>query len=84
MVPPGNMPQGAIPNGLPNMQGQSNPSSNQMFQPGGGFNRPQAGQMSMMPGINPYQVRIFLACYMEVFIYSGVIIKFILFRFLLR
>lgn len=43
--PPGNMP----------------PGGNQMFQPGGPFNRPQAGQMPMMPGINPYQVRILIS-----------------------
>ncbi|KAG8391130.1 hypothetical protein BUALT_Bualt01G0155900 [Buddleja alternifolia] len=53
--PPGNMPPGGIPNGLPNMQGQPNPSGNQIYQPGGGFSRPQGGQMPMMPGMNPYQ-----------------------------
>ncbi|KAL8546829.1 hypothetical protein ACS0TY_006520 [Phlomoides rotata] len=37
--PPGNMP----------------PGGNQMYQPGGAFNRPQGGQMPMMPGMNPYQ-----------------------------
>lgn len=41
--PPGNMP----------------PVGNQMYQPGGIFNRPQAGQMPMMPGMNPYQVQEF-------------------------
>ena len=54
---PGNIPPGGIPNGLLNMQGPSNASGSQMFQPGGGFNRPQTGQMQMMPGLNPYQVR---------------------------
>lgn len=39
--PPGNMP----------------PGGNQMYQPGGAFNRPQGGQMPMMPGMNPYQVQ---------------------------
>ncbi|XP_011088573.1 flowering time control protein FY isoform X2 [Sesamum indicum] len=53
--PPGNMPPGGVPNGLPNMQGQSNQGGNQIYQPGGGFNRPQSGQMPMMPGMNPYQ-----------------------------
>ncbi|XP_027163798.1 flowering time control protein FY [Coffea eugenioides] len=52
---PGNIPPGGIPNGLLNMQGPSNASGSQMFQPGGGFNRPQTGQMQMMPGLNPYQ-----------------------------
>lgn len=52
--PPGNIPAGGMPNGLPNMQGP-NAGGNQMFQPGGGFNRPQ-GQMQMMPGLGPYQV----------------------------
>ncbi|KAL6570086.1 hypothetical protein OROMI_014600 [Orobanche minor] len=28
---------------------------NQMYQPGGGFNRPQAGQMQMLPGTNHFQ-----------------------------
>lgn len=58
MNPAGNIPPGGMPNGLPNMQGQSNPSGNQMYQPGGGFNRPQGGQIPMMQGMNPYQVRI--------------------------
>ncbi|XP_042065969.1 flowering time control protein FY-like [Salvia splendens] len=40
------MPSGSGPPG--NMP----PGGNQMFQP---FNRPQGGQMPMMPGINPYQ-----------------------------
>ncbi|KAL3829798.1 hypothetical protein ACJIZ3_018600 [Penstemon smallii] len=53
--PPGSMPPGGIPNGLPNMQGPTNGSGNQMYQPSGGFSRPQAGQMPMMPGHNPYQ-----------------------------
>ncbi|KAL3537711.1 hypothetical protein ACH5RR_001077, partial [Cinchona calisaya] len=53
--PPGNLPPGGIPNGLLNMQAPSNPAGSQMFPPGGGFNRPQTGQMPMMPGLNPYQ-----------------------------
>lgn len=52
--PQGNMPPGGIPNGMPNMQGP-NASGNQMYPPGGGFGRLQAGQMPMMPGVNPYQ-----------------------------
>ncbi|KAK0574803.1 hypothetical protein LWI29_029373 [Acer saccharum] len=52
----GGPPQvGGFPNGLPNMQGQQNPSGPQMYQQGGGYNRPQGGQMPMMPGFNPYQ-----------------------------
>lgn len=54
VVPP---PVGSFPNGLSNMQGPSNPSGAQMYPQGGGFSRPQAGQMPMMPGFNPYQVR---------------------------
>nr|QRV61470.1 FY [Mangifera indica] len=52
VVPP---PVGSFPNGLSNMQGPSNPSGAQMYPQGGGFSRPQAGQMPMMPGFNPYQ-----------------------------
>ncbi|XP_059649254.1 flowering time control protein FY isoform X2 [Cornus florida] len=55
-LPHGGGPQvGGIPNGLPNMQGPSNASGNQMYPPGGAFNRPQGGQMPSMPGLNPYQ-----------------------------
>ena len=50
-------PVGGFPNGLPNMQPPSNASGPQMYPQGGTFNRPQAGQMSMMQGYNPYQVR---------------------------
>ncbi|KAG8643109.1 flowering time control protein FY isoform X2 [Manihot esculenta] len=51
-----NAPQvGGFPNSLPNMQGPSNVTGNQMYPQGGPFNRPQAGQMQMMPGFNPYQ-----------------------------
>lgn len=46
---------GGIANGLPNMQGPSNASGNQMYQSAGAFNRPQAGPMPPMPGHNPYQ-----------------------------
>ncbi|OIT31904.1 hypothetical protein A4A49_11632 [Nicotiana attenuata] len=53
--PQGNVPPGGMPNGLPNMQGPQNPGGNQMFPPGRGFNRQQAGQMPLMPGHNPYQ-----------------------------
>jgi polyadenylation factor subunit 2 len=49
-------PPGGFPNGLPNMQAPSNASGPQMYPQGGTYNRPQAGQMSMMPGYNPYQV----------------------------
>ncbi|KAJ0045277.1 hypothetical protein Pint_05297 [Pistacia integerrima] len=48
-------PVGGFPNGLQNMQGPSNASGAQMYPQGGGFNRPQAGQMPMMQGFNPYQ-----------------------------
>uniref|UniRef100_A0A2P2LTC1 Uncharacterized protein n=1 Tax=Rhizophora mucronata TaxID=61149 RepID=A0A2P2LTC1_RHIMU len=50
-------PVGGFPNGLPNMQG---PSSASGYQQGVSFSRPQGGQMPIMPGFNPYQVRIFL------------------------
>ncbi|CAK7336538.1 unnamed protein product [Dovyalis caffra] len=54
---PGPMPPvgGGFPNGLPNMQGPSNATGGQMYPQGGPFNRPQGGQMPMMPGFNPYQ-----------------------------
>ncbi|KAG5227704.1 flowering time control protein [Salix suchowensis] len=45
---------GVFPNGQPNMQGPSNATGG-MYQQGGPFNRPQGGQMPMMPGFNPYQ-----------------------------
>ncbi|KAF5445983.1 hypothetical protein F2P56_031650 [Juglans regia] len=48
-------PAGSFQNGLPNMQAPSNASGPQMYPQGGMFNRPQAGQMPMMPGYNPYQ-----------------------------
>lgn len=58
-----NAPQvGGFPNSLPNMQGPSNVTGNQMYPQGGPFNRPQAGQMQMMPGFNPYQVIEVLLC----------------------
>nr|GLL40971.1 flowering time control protein FY isoform X1 [Ipomoea trifida]GMD59604.1 flowering time control protein FY isoform X1 [Ipomoea batatas] len=59
MGPP--MPQGHYmgmntqPGGMQGMQGPPNTGGNQMFQPSGGFNRPQGGQMPLMPGMNPYQ-----------------------------
>ncbi|KAF5469828.1 hypothetical protein F2P56_010387 [Juglans regia] len=46
---------GSFQNGLTNMQAPSNAGGPQMYPRGGIFNRPQAGQMSMMPGYNPYQ-----------------------------
>lgn len=46
--------------GFPNMQGPSNPSGPQMYPPTSVFNRPQSGQMSLMPGITPYQVNMYL------------------------
>lgn len=55
-------PVGAFRNGLPNMQGPSNATGNQMYPQGGSFKRPQGGQMPMMPGFNPYQVRWMLLC----------------------
>ncbi|XP_002513065.2 flowering time control protein FY [Ricinus communis] len=48
-------PVGGFPNGLPNMQGPSNATGAPMYPQGGPFNRPQGGQMPMMPGFNPYQ-----------------------------
>lgn len=50
-----NAPPGGMPNGMQGMQGPPNAGGNQMFQPGGGFNRPQSGQMPHMPGMNPFQ-----------------------------
>ena len=50
-------PGGAPPSGIPNMQGPSSASGNQMFPSGGAFNRPQGAQMPPMPGLGPYQVR---------------------------
>ncbi|KAL8144522.1 hypothetical protein V2J09_017554 [Rumex salicifolius] len=44
---------GGFPNGMSNIQ--SNSSGGAMYPPHGGFNRPQSGQMPMMPGLNPYQ-----------------------------
>lgn len=58
---PGSMPSGGVPpvggfpNGMPNMQGPPSTSGPQMYPPAGAFNRPQGGQMPMMPGLNPYQ-----------------------------
>ena len=49
-------PGGGIPSGLANMQAPTNASGTQMYQPGGAFNRPQAGPVPPMPGLNPYQV----------------------------
>lgn len=51
-VPP---PVGGFPNGMPNMQGPPSTSGPPMYPPASPFNRPQAGQMPMMPGLNPYQ-----------------------------
>lgn len=49
-------PAGSFQNGLPNMQAPSNAGGPQMYPQGGMFNRPQAGQIPMMPAYNPYQV----------------------------
>lgn len=51
--PSGGPPLGGFPNNLPNMQGPSNTN----YPQGASFNRPQGGQMPMMQGYNPYQVR---------------------------
>ncbi|KAL8214638.1 hypothetical protein R6Q57_004087 [Mikania cordata] len=48
-------PGGTPPGNIPNMQGPANVSGNQMFPPGGAFNRPQGAQMPSMPGLGPYQ-----------------------------
>jgi polyadenylation factor subunit 2 len=50
-------PQGSGPQMQNMQQQQQGPPSNQMFTPGGPFNRPQAGQMPPMPGLNPYQMQ---------------------------
>ncbi|KAK3006361.1 hypothetical protein RJ639_016614 [Escallonia herrerae] len=55
LVTPGGPQAGGIPNGLQNMQGPSNASGSQMYQPGNSFSRPQSGQMPPMPALNPYQ-----------------------------
>jgi len=56
-MPSGGVPPvGGFPNGMPNMQVPPSTSGPQMYPPAGAFNRPQAGQMPMMPGLNPYQV----------------------------
>lgn len=44
---------GPFPNNLPNMQGPSNTN----YPQGASFNRPQGGQMPLMQGYNPYQVK---------------------------
>ncbi|KAI6704276.1 hypothetical protein NL676_013412 [Syzygium grande] len=48
-------PVGGFPGSMPNMQGQSSGGGAQMHPAGGPFNRPQGGQMPMMPGFNPFQ-----------------------------
>ncbi|OVA07847.1 WD40 repeat [Macleaya cordata] len=50
-------PHGGFANGMPNIQGPPGASGpGQMYPPmGGPFNRPQPGQMSMVPGLNLYQ-----------------------------
>lgn len=59
-IPSGGMPPptGGFSNGMPNMQGPPSTSGPQMYPPAGAFNRPQGGQMPMMPGLGPYQVHI--------------------------
>lgn len=54
---PGGVPPPTV-GGLPNMQGPPNASGTQMYPQGGPapFNRPQGGQMPMMPSFNPFQV----------------------------
>ncbi|CAI0438904.1 unnamed protein product [Linum tenue] len=55
-MPTNGSPQvGGFPNGMPSMQGQSNATGGQMYPQSSPFNRPQGGQMPMMPGYNPYQ-----------------------------
>uniref|UniRef100_A0A803MYB2 Uncharacterized protein n=1 Tax=Chenopodium quinoa TaxID=63459 RepID=A0A803MYB2_CHEQI len=55
-MPSGGMPpSGGFSNGMPNMQGPPSTSGPQMYPPAGAFNRPQGGQMPMMPGLGPYQ-----------------------------
>nr|XP_043610020.1 flowering time control protein FY isoform X2 [Erigeron canadensis] len=48
-------PGGPPPGSMPNMQGPSSAGGNQMYSPGGAFNRPQGAQMPPMPGLGPYQ-----------------------------
>ncbi|KAF8022221.1 hypothetical protein BT93_G2379 [Corymbia citriodora subsp. variegata] len=48
-------PVGGFPGSLPNMQGPSSGGGAQMYPTGGPYNRPQGGQMPMMPGFNPFQ-----------------------------
>lgn len=53
-------PGGVPPGSMPNMQGPSSVSGNQMYSPGVAFNRPQGAQMPPMPGLGgPYQVNNF-------------------------
>lgn len=53
----GGPPIGGFPSNMPNMQAPSNAG----FTQGGSFNRPQGGQMPLMQGYNPYQVRELIA-----------------------
>ncbi|KAJ9685400.1 hypothetical protein PVL29_017438 [Vitis rotundifolia] len=46
----GSLPTGGVPPPIGSFQGEA-----QMYAPGGSFNRAPAGQMPMMPGLNPYQ-----------------------------
>lgn len=46
----GSLPTGGVPPPIGSFQGGA-----QMYAPGGSFNRAPAGQMPMMPGLNPYQ-----------------------------
>lgn len=63
-VPPSNMPpMGGFPNGMGNIQGASGASGMQNFPMGGMYNRPQGqmppqGQMTSIPGLSSYQVRL--------------------------
>jgi polyadenylation factor subunit 2 len=57
-VPPGNVPpMGGFPNGMGNIQGASGSSGMQDYPMGGMYNWPQ-GQMTSIPGLTSYQVRL--------------------------
>ncbi|GMH27042.1 hypothetical protein Nepgr_028885 [Nepenthes gracilis] len=48
-------PAGGFPSSMSNIQGLSSTGGPQLYPPAGAFNHPQAGQLPMMPGLNPYQ-----------------------------